>query len=197
MLVLVAAAWGAADFAAGVGHSSGWMRPSGEPSVFGWVCGSVVLIGAASLTSLAVRGRAGSRLLLATGLAYIAVDEVLGVHERLAGDLDARSLMPPGWAAAGLLLSVAVFAAVAYLLLRDAGPRGACRTLVVTGVALLVASIAARFAGGFLAAAHRLPAGASRSVGESVAHACGSVGWLLVAAGLLARTRVKLDAAAL
>jgi hypothetical protein len=154
-----------------------------------------VLVAAACASSLAVAGRTKARLLLAGALVYVAADEMAGIHERLADDLDARSLASLDWAALGLLANVVLLGVVAWLLLRDAGPRGASRAAVLGGVFLLVAALSARFGGALLDAVNELPAGETRRVGESVVHAGAFVGWILVAAGLLARTRPDPQAA--
>ena len=51
-----------------------------------------ILIAAGCAVVLARRGKNGKgTLLLAIGLAYIAVDNALGLHQRLAADLDLRA----------------------------------------------------------------------------------------------------------
>ena len=83
---------GVLALAAGLAARSWWLNPAFQRSPFRWTSILAILIAAGCAVVLARRERGKSRLLLAIGLAYIAVDNALGLHQRLAADLDLRAL---------------------------------------------------------------------------------------------------------
>lgn len=183
-----AAAVGAADFAAGlVGHAH-WLSPSAQGSVFRWVGAATTLVAAGAAAALARRGRGWSRLALAAALVYVALDQALSLHQRLAADLDVRALRVLDWHAALLGANVLLLCAAGALLVREARLGEHRSALIVAGIGLLAVALGARFGGGGLAALQAVPAGRPRVAGEAAMHACGLAGWLLVAAGLVALT---------
>jgi hypothetical protein len=63
--------------------------------------------------------------------------------------------------------------------------------LLVAGVVLLAVALAGRLGGGALAALYHLPDGDPRRVGEAAMEGMALSGWVLVAAGLFGRVRVR------
>jgi hypothetical protein len=147
------------------------------------------LVAAGCALILARRERRKPRLLLAAGLVYIAVDNALGLHQRLAADLDPRALASFEEGAVPLVANTLLLGVVAVLLLLELRWARPAAAMIAAGTALLATALAARFCGGALAALNGLPAGEPRAAGEAAMHACGLAGWMLVAAGLLVRAR--------
>jgi len=181
---------GLLDLAAGLqGHS--WLDPQAERSPFSLASALAALAAAACVVVLATRGRRNLRLLLAASLAFVAADEAFGLHERVAADLDARALASLDWTSAALVGYTVLLGLVAVLLLLEirASRRVRLPTMLLAGVLLLVAALAARFGGAALSAADALPTGGARHAGEAAMHAFDLMGWTLVAAGLLVLVR--------
>ncbi len=176
---------GLLDLAAGLGSRSWWLNPAAERSPFSWAAALAVVVAAACVAVLATRSRGKARLVLAAGLAFIAVDEALGLHERLAADLDARALVKLEWCTCALIGYTLLLGAVAVLLLLEMRSARRPPTMLLAGVVLLAAALGARFGGALLAGLHELPAGETRDAGEAAANAFGLMGWVLVASGLL------------
>ena len=184
-----ALALGVLDLAAGLGPRGWWLNPAAERSPFSWAAALAVVVAAACVAVLATRSRGKTRMLLAGGLVLVAADEALGLHERLAADLDVRSLAKLEWCTVALLGYTLLLGAVAVLLLLEARSSRRPPTLLLAGVVLLAAALGARFGGAALAALDELPAGETRDAGEAVANALGLTGWVLVATGLLVVAR--------
>jgi hypothetical protein len=186
---LGAAVVGSLALAAGLAGRTRWLNPAFERSPFTWASVLATLVAAVCAAVLARRDRGKSRLFLAVGLAYIAVDDALGLHERFAADLDPRALASFEGGALPLVANTLLLGAVAVLLLLELRSARPASALIAAGTALLAVAVAARFGGGALAAIDGLPAGEPRAAGEAAMHACGLSGWMLVAAGLLVRAR--------
>lgn len=184
---LGAALLGALALAAGIVARTWWLNPGFPHSPFRWASMLATLVAAVCAALLARRDRSTPRLLLALGLAYIATDTALGLHERFAADLDPRALATLEDGAVALLGTTLLLGVVTVLLLLELRPGRRGTAMIAAGTALLVLAVAARFGGGALAALHRLPAGEPRTAGLAAMHACGLSGWLLVAAGLFVR----------
>ena len=182
-----AAALGAFALAAEVASETAWLRPGAERSPFSWVAAIATLVAAVCAAALARRGRAVPRLLLAASLTVIAIDEAVGLHERFAGDLDARRIAL-NWTSAAFAADTVVLVGAGLLLAVEARARPR-EPLLVAGVALLAGALAMRFGGGLLAVLHRLPSHGARHDGEAAAHAFALTGWLLVAGVLVSRLR--------
>jgi hypothetical protein len=190
----VVAAWlaaltvGGLALAAGVLVDGGWLNPDAERSPFSWAGALATLLAAAGAVSLARTGNARRRLLLAGLLALIAIDQAVGLHERFAADLDARRVAI-SWAGLAFAVGALVLVAAGFLLALEA--RSRTPLAVAAGVALLATALAMRFGGGVLAVLHHLPAGETRRGGEAAASGLALTGWVLVAAGLYARSSTQ------
>lgn len=180
---------GVLALAAGLAARSWWLNPAFQRSPFRWTSILAILIAAGCAVVLARRERGKPRLLLAIGLAYIAVDNALGLHQRLAADLDLRALTSLEGGAVPLVANTLLLGVVAVLLLLELRLARPASAMIAAGTALLATALAARFCGGALAALDGLPTGEPRAAGEAAMHACGLAGWMLVAAGLLVRAR--------
>ncbi len=153
---------------------------------------SVVAVGAAACACLArcvagpahARGRFG---FLAVVLAFLAVDDAVGVHERfthfaasalgLSARGDALFLLP--------YLPLIALAAVALLACaREA--RGEVRLLLSASIGLLAVSAAGRVAVALLLAAGATADGWQKSIGGAAIHDAELAAWLLLAAGVAA-----------
>ena len=180
---------GLLDLVAGLEARSWWLDPAAESSPFSWACALAALAAAGCAIVLATRGRRNARIVLALGLAFIAVDEAFGLHERLADDLDLRALESLTWRTTALVGYTILLGAVAILLVLEIRSSRRRPTLLIAGVALLVAALGARFGGAALDALDALPAGGTRDAGEAAMHAFDLMGWSLVAAGLFVLVR--------
>ncbi len=167
---------------------SPWLKPSAERSPFSWAAALTILFGAGCAVVLARRNHGWQRVLLAILLVSIGLDEALGLHERFAADLDARRVSL-GWSSVALAVEASLLGAAALLLALEA--RIGRESLLVAGVVLLAVALAGRLGGGALAALHQLPGGDPRRVGEAAMEGMALSGWVLVAAGLLGRVRVR------
>jgi hypothetical protein len=174
---------------AGVAAHGWWLNPAFQRSPFRWTSVLATLVAAGCAVVLARRERGKPRLLLAAGLVYIAVDNALGLHQRLAADLDPRALASFEQGAVPLVANTLLLVVVAVLLLLELRLARPASAMIAAGTALLATALAARFCGGTLAALNGLPAGGPRAAGEAAMHACGLAGWMLVASGLLVRAR--------
>ena len=183
---------GGLELVAGFYDGTSWLSPASGSSVFRWIGAVSTAIAALCAVALARRGRSASRLLLAAGLGYVAIDQVLGLHERFGADLDARALTSLHWNGGLFVLQILLLGGVCLLLVREARLAQVGSALIAAGTALLATAIGARFGGGALAALDQLPDGEPRQAGEAAMHACGLCGWLLVAAGLAALTHERL-----
>ena len=179
---LAAATFGLLALAAEAAFRSPWLKPSAERSPFSWVAAATIFVGAGCLVVLARRDRGWQRVLLATLLVVIGLDEAFGLHERFAADLDARRVAL-GWSSVGLAADASLLGAAALLLALEARFRR--ELLLVAGVVLLALALTGRFGGGVLAALHHLPRGDPRRAGETAVEGMALSGWVLVAAGLL------------
>jgi len=188
LLWLTAAVVGAAVLAAGVLVDGGWLNPDAERSPFSWAGALATLFAAAGAASLARTGNAGRRLVLAGLLALIAIDQAVGLHERFAADLDTRRVAV-SWDGVAFAVGALVLVAAGVLLALEARTR--TPLAVAAGVALLATALAMRFGGGVLALLHHLPAGETRRGGEAAAQGLALSGWVLVAAGLYARSSTQ------
>jgi hypothetical protein len=181
---------GAAVLALGAGLTGthGRLDPAAEGSPFSWAA-ACAAAGAAFVAAYVAKRRGDlrvRRVALAAGLAYLALDNALGLHERLAADLDARAVEASDWRSFGLAGYGLLFAAVVCLLAVELR-RSRDRRMLAAGALLLVTALAARIGGSVLAAAGVLPHGTGRDVGLALDHAAQLAGWILVAGGL-ART---------
>jgi hypothetical protein len=136
------------------------------------------------ITGPGARGRFG---FLAAALAFLAVDDAVGVHERfthaaasvlgVSARGDALFLVP--------YLPLIVLAAAALIACaRDA--RGEIRLLLSTAIALLAASALFRIAVALLLAAGATADGWQKSLGGAAIHDAELAAWLLLAAGVAA-----------
>jgi hypothetical protein len=164
------------------------LKPSAERSPFSWAAAVTILFGAGCAAVLARRNRRWQRVLLATVLVWIGLDEAFGLHERFAADLDARRV-GLGWSGVALAVVALLYGAAALLLALEA--RLGRESMLVAGVGLLAVSLTGRLGGGALAALHHLPGGDPRDVGEATTGGMALSGWVLVAAALLARVRAR------
>jgi hypothetical protein len=183
---LAAGAAGALAVSAALAGDPDWLKPGAERSPFSWAGAAATLLAAAGAVLLARTGSAGRRLLLAALLTVIAADQALGLHEQFAADLDARRVAL-SWDTVAFGGEALLLVAAGLLLVLEARRRS--HVSVAAGVALLGVALVMRFGGGVLAALHHLPAGETRRSGEAAAHGLALSGWVLVAAGLLARAR--------
>ena len=181
------AALGALALVAGSVSDVRCLEPGAERSPFSWVAALAILLAAVCAALLARDGRSGPRLLLAAALVFVALDEAFGLHERFADDLDARRLSL-GWPTAAAVAEAVALIAAGLLLALEAR-RKRETPLVVAGVLLLAVAFAARLGGAVLIEVLQFPTGGARRAGEAAAHAAALSGWILVAAGLLARVR--------
>jgi hypothetical protein len=179
---------GLLDLIAGL-EAHSWLDPAAERSPFSWASALTTLVAAVCVAILATRGRRNARIVLAVGLAFIAVDQAFGLHERLAADLDLRALVSLEWCTCALVGYTLLLGVVAVLLVLEIRASRRPPTMLLTGVALLVLALGARFGGAALAGLDALPAGETRDVGEAAMHACELMGWALVASGLLVLVR--------
>jgi hypothetical protein len=180
---------GLIDLVAGLEARSWWLDPAAESSPFSWACALAALAAAGCVIVLATRGRRNARIALALGLAFIAVDEAFGLHERLADDLDLRALESLTWRTTALVGYTILLGAVAILLVLEIRSSRRRPTLLIAGLVLLVLALGARFGGAALDALDALPVGNTRDAGEAAMHAFDLMGWSLVAAGLLVLVR--------
>jgi hypothetical protein len=140
---------------------------------------------AAGFGAARLRDRRRRFALLAALLAFLAIDDALGLHERMttavagwlgvSGRGDALFLLPylPLLAVAfGLLLSAA----------REAGPRA--RSVIHLGLALLATGLALRVAAALLAATGITPPPWQRTLGVAAMHDAELAAWVLLAFGL-------------
>ncbi len=185
---LAAATFVALALTAEAVSQSPWLKPSAERSPFSWAAALTILFGAGCAVVLARRNHGWQRVLLAALLVSIGLDEALGLHERFAADLDARRVSL-GWSSVALAVEASLLGAAALLLALEA--RIGREPLLVAGVVLLAVALAGRLGGGALAALHHLPGGDPRRVGEAAMEGMALSGWVLVAAGLFGRVRVR------
>jgi hypothetical protein len=185
---LAAATFGALALTAEAAFRTPWLKPSAERSPFSWAAAVTILFGAGCAAVLARRNRRWQRVLLATVLVWIGLDEAFGLHERFAADLDARRV-GLGWSGVALAVVALLYGAAALLLALEA--RLGRESMLVAGVGLLAVSLTGRLGGGALAALHHLPGGDPRDVGEATTGGMALSGWVLVAAALLARVRAR------
>jgi len=188
LIWLLAAVVGVLALAAGLLSDASWLNPDAERSPFSLAGALATLLAAAGAASLARTGNTWRRLLLALLLALIAVDQAVGLHERFAADLDARRVAV-SWAGVAFAGGALVLVAAGVLLALEA--RSRTPLAVAAGVALLGTALAMRFGGGVLAVLHHLPAGETRRSGEAAASGLALSGWVLVAAGLYARSATQ------
>ena len=133
-----AATLGVVALTAQVISHSAWLKPSAEQSPFSWAAAVTIFVGAGCVVVLARRGRGRQRVLLATLLVVIGLDEAFGLHERFAADLNVHSLAL-GWSGVALAVDAALLGAAGLLLALEARVRR--EALLVGGVALLAVAL--------------------------------------------------------
>jgi hypothetical protein len=159
----------------------------GEGSLLDWLSVAAVVAAAAAAGMCAARlpHHRHRYVLLAAILAFLAVDDAVGVHERVTAAL-AGSLNISGRGDALFLLPYLPMLAVAFGLLlaaaREAGPPA--RKLIRLGLALLAAGLALRVAAALVAAAGIALPSWQRTLGIAAMHDAEVAAWVLLASGL-------------
>ena len=170
-----------------LGPGNGPTIAKGEGSAFDWfsVVAVVAVVMAAGFHAAYLRHRRRAFALLATILAYLAVDDALGLHERVTsavggwlavsdhGDtLFLLPYLPPLAFAFGLLLTTA----------RESG--GPARKVMYLGLVLLAATLATRVLAALMIASGLTLEKWEKALGGAVIHDTEVGAWLLVASGL-------------
>jgi hypothetical protein len=174
---------------AGLLGYGGRLDPAAEGSPFSWAGAAAAALAAVATLAAGVRWptRRIRRAALALGLLSVAADDAFGLHERFADDLDPGSAIRGGalsWGTVGMAAYGAVLAGVVALLALELKGERRARPMLAAGVALLVAALVARVAGGVVAVLGGVPHGSVRHAGESADNAAKLAGWVLVAAAL-------------
>ncbi len=137
---------------------------------------SAILTAVAAFSRVGIRRR---RIVLSAALAFLAVDDAMGLHDRI------RALPTPTETVAAAAFA-AVLALVLLLLSAETRRmRFAPRRLLIAGLLALVAGFALRLVGAFVTVADTV-GGTATAVGVAIEQGLGLGGWILVAAGLLA-----------
>jgi hypothetical protein len=137
---------------------------------------SALLTAAAAFSRAGIRPR---RIVLSASLAFLAVDDALGLHDRI------RAL--PGATAAAAAAAFGAILALVLVLLSGEARRAqvAAQRLLVVGLLALVAGVVVRLIGAFFTLEGAV-GGTTKAVGVAVEQGLDLGGWILVAAGLLA-----------
>jgi hypothetical protein len=140
---------------------------------------------AAGFAAARVRDRRRRFALLAALLAFLAIDDALGLHERMTAAV-AGWLGVSGRGDALFLLPYLPLLAVAFGLLlsatREAGRQA--RAVMYFGLALLAAGLVLRVAAALVAATELMPAPWQRTLGVAAMHDAEVAAWVLLASGL-------------
>jgi hypothetical protein len=137
---------------------------------------SALLAAVAAFSGAGIRPR---RIVLSASLAFLAVDDAMGLHDRI------RAL--PGTTAAAAAAAFAAVLALVLVLLSGEARRThvAARRLLMVGLLALVAGVVVRLIGAFVTLEGAV-GGTTKAVGVAVEQGLDLGGWILVAAGLLA-----------
>ena len=172
-------------------HEPHLLDADGDFSIWAWGSASTVFVGALASVLLGLtvaRGRAAVYFGVATILAFLSLDETVGIHERITNDLPAFLGVPVYysrviWPAVYLPL----LATLAILLL-VASRRLAARParLVRVGLVLLAVAVAAELSSTALVADGQTGRNLPYAVEVAVEEGCELGGWILIATALVA-----------
>jgi hypothetical protein len=124
------------------------------------------------------------RALLAAALGFLALDDALGLHDRI------RALPTPANAATGVLFGSLLALVLALLLVERARAPIVAHGILVGGLVALVAAVGVRLAGAFVTGETTV-GDTVRVLGVAAEQGLDLGGWILLAAGLAASLRAS------
>ena len=172
-------------------HEPHLLDADGDFSIWAWGSASTVFVGALASVMLGLtvtRGRVGAYFGVAAIMAFLSLDETVGVHERITNDLPALLGVPVYysrviWPAVYLPL-LATLAVLLLVTSRRLAARPA--RLVRLGLLLLAVAVAAELASTALVADGQTGRSVPYAVEVAVEEACELGGWILIATALMA-----------
>jgi hypothetical protein len=159
----------------------------GEGSLLDWLSVAALAATALGAAAGALYVPEGRRRFasLAAILAFLAVDDAFGVHERVTGAIAGWLGVSGRGDALFLVPYLPLLAAAFGLLWRAAQAAGRpARTIMRLGLALLVAGVAMRLAAAFVATAGISLAAWAKTLGVAAMHDAELAAWVLLASGL-------------
>jgi hypothetical protein len=170
----------------------GSLDATSDTSLVGALTPAATAIAATGALVLAVRGRAARVVYAATGLAllFLAVDDLLGLHESLSDAAAGRVALAATDHWPALVLYAPLLAGVAAVLWRLPGGDRDARHAARIGIACLGAALAIRpVAFAVLVGWDYRPGDTGRELAAALQQALELGGWVVVAAGLVVAAR--------
>jgi hypothetical protein len=178
------------------GHEPHLLDADGDFSAWAWAsacavfCGALASLGVAATTAARRRAEIG----VAVILAFLSLDETVGIHERLTNDLPDRLGVPLYFARAiwpAVYLPLLVLLAVLLVTASRRLAAGPAR-LVRLGLGLLVVAVLAEVASTVLIADGETLHSAPYVVEVAVEEGCELGGWMLIATAMVAGVTAQL-----
>jgi hypothetical protein len=166
------------------------LQADAQGTVFDWMSGIAILAASAAVVAGSKRSRSRLQLrVLGVLIGYLAVDEVVGIHEQIGTAIAAH--LPGILENLGDRVTPVIYLpllGMVFALLWEMGGKGVeGGRLIRVGLTLLVGAILIRLAGAGVRLASGQVNGSIRPVAVAADQAFQLVGWALVATGLAAR----------